>query len=143
MMKIGMLRVLFLCGWSLWGWATGDGNQIVGQWYSEDRNQKYEVFQSGATYSARLIWMAEPNHPDGSPKLDENNPDPAKRRQPLVGMTVFWGLTYRNGSWVNGKTYSPRQGRTADCSVRLRSNNELELTGSVGFVKRSRIWKRA
>ncbi|MGA0557505.1 DUF2147 domain-containing protein [Larkinella sp. VNQ87] len=143
MMKIVMLTTLLFFGWNRWPWPTNDGDRIVGQWYSEDRNQKYEISRNGTTYSAKLVWMAEPNHPDGSPKRDENNPDPAKRQQPLLGMTVFWGLTYRNGSWIDGKTYSPKQGRTVDCSLRLRSNNELELTGSIGIVKRSRTWKRA
>ena len=41
---------------------------------------KVKIYDNGkGRYDARIVWLAQPNNPDGSPRLDEKNPDPDAR----------------------------------------------------------------
>lgn len=127
----------------LFAFAQSGGDQILGNWASENGNTKFEIYKSGETYAAKIVEMKEPNKADGTPKIDVNNPKVEKRKQALIGLVIVKNLTYKNGKWTGGTIYSPEKGVTVNCEMTLLSNGDLQITASKSWVSKQRIWKRA
>jgi uncharacterized protein (DUF2147 family) len=122
--------------------AQTSGSLIVGIWGNEENSNHIEFYQTGSTYSAKLIWLSKPNDDKGNPKVDKNNADPKLRTRKLVGIPLIWGLSYLNNQWVNGTVYTPVKGITAACSIVLLDANTLKLKASKGIFSTTKIWKR-
>ena len=67
-----------------------------------------------------------------------------KKDQPLMEMTVVWGLKVYKDYWSYGKIMDPENGKVYKCSVWLEDNNTLKVRGYVGFsaLGRSQKWYR-
>lgn len=55
---------------------------IVGKWLSADGDGKVEIYKKGDKYYGKLVWLKEPNEDNGTPKVDDENPDASKRSTP-------------------------------------------------------------
>ena len=76
------------------------------------------------------------------PATDVNNPDPALRSRPLLGLVTLSGFVRRNGKWA-GSAYDPKTGRSYRSTLQLEPGGSLKLTGCVLFVCKSRRWTRS
>lgn len=117
------------------------GDKICGIWINEKRTMKIEFSGSGI-YSAKIVWLAESKDKNGQPLLDVKNPNPALRKNLLVGTVIIYGLQFENGLYKNGKIYAPRRGMIVNGSVRFLSDNKLEITGKKGLMSNSQTWTR-
>lgn len=102
-------------------------DQIVGIWKSDD--YKIEIFKSGNTYSAKLLWSKEMFEADGkTPKKDIKNPDKKLRSRSIQGITHITGLKYNSedNEFVDGELYSAQNGMTLSFKAELKSLNSLE-----------------
>ena len=61
------------------------------------------------------------NDPEaGKPVHDRENPDPAKRDQPIVGLTILKDFAYGgNNKWKKGTIYEPDNGKSYKCQITL------------------------
>ena len=79
---------------------------------------------------------------NGKPKVDENNPDEAKRNTPLIGLVLLRGLE-KDGDkeYDGGKIYDPKNGKTYSCKITYKGNT-LDLRGFVGvsLLGRTSTW---
>lgn len=71
-----------------------------------------------------------------------------RKNQPIIGMTVLWGLTQREegGSWSGGKILDPRTGEIYSCKVKLSEDGKkLSVRGYLGIsmLGRTQTWVRA
>ncbi len=131
--------------------ATGD--DIAGVWYNQVKDAKIEIFKCGEAYCGKIIWLKEPNYPQGStdgtpgtPKLDHNNPDAALKKVPMMGLQIAHGFQYSGGNhWKNGKIYDPNNGKTYSSKMTLVSPTQLDLRGFVGvsLLGRTDNWSKA
>ena len=111
-----------------------------GLWLAQD-GAKVRVGSCGGTLCATI---AEPKSrvdpATGQPWTDKNNPDPALRRRPLVGLPVLWSLQPSGpGKWSgtlynveNGNTYEghlldvgPRTIRIEGCAIGICGGQDL------------------
>lgn len=102
-------------------------DQIIGKWQSED--YKIEIFKSGTTYSAKLLWSKEMFETDGkTPKKDSKNPDIKLKNRSIQGITHITGLKYDvdENEFVNGELYSAQNGMILSFKAELKSLNNLE-----------------
>ena len=128
-------------------------DDIVGVWYNQPKDAKIEIFKCGEKYCGKIVWLKEPNYPPGSkdgkpgtPKLDHNNPDPALRKVPTMGLQIVQDFRFAGGDlWKNGKVYDPDNGKTYSAKITLVSPNQLNLRGFVGvsMFGRTETWIRA
>lgn len=116
-------------------------DKIVGVWLNEDKTTKIEIFKTGNTYSGKIVWLAQPDDANGKPRLDKNNPDPDKKNQKILGLTIISELKYSNNKWTGGTFYGPKRGQYANCSVKLKSG-QLLITVSKGFLSETKIWTK-
>ncbi len=119
---------------------------VVGEWYTTDQRGKVEIYPCDDAYCGKIVWLKEPNNPDGSPKLDKENPDESLQNRPIEGINILSGLKYdSDGEYEDGEIYDPESGKTYSCLMRLENGGaELEVRGYVGFslIGRSEQWTR-
>src|SRR5512143_185985 len=120
--------------------ATGS-NDILGVWNNEERDAKIKIYKCGDKYCGKVIWLKEPNYPEGSkdgipgtPRLDHNNPDPSLRKTPIIGLNIVHDFSSAGGhTWFGGTVYDPKNGNTYRGKMTLVSPNQLNLRGFVGI----------
>lgn len=118
-------------------------DQITGTWQCDD--YKIEVFKSGATYSARLLWAKDMFEADGkTPKKDNKNPDPKLRGRSRQGIVHITSLVFVDGEYVDGQLYSAQDGNTYSLKGTLKDVNNLETRGYKGVPMMGKTfkWKR-
>jgi uncharacterized protein (DUF2147 family) len=133
------------------GWAAG-ADDILGIWNNQEKDARIELFTCGGGTCGKIVWLKEPNYPAGSPdgvpgtpKLDHNNPDPALRKTPRLGLTIVRDFVYAGGSsWTRGKVYDPKNGKTYSGKLTLVAPGELHLRGFIGIslLGRTSTWTR-
>lgn len=118
----------------------------LGVWTDEQGETQVELFRCGEQLCGRIVQLAHPTDVEGKPRLDVHNPDPKRRSQPHLGLTIIQDLHYNadDNRWDGGQIYDPDNGRTYSCYVRALNPNQLEVKGYIGFalVGRSQTWKR-
>jgi uncharacterized protein (DUF2147 family) len=123
------------------GNSLKEADSIVGVWLTENDESKVQVYKENSQYFGKIIWLKEPNDKNGNSKRDINNPNPAKRNSPAIGIFILRNMEYKDGKW-KGTIYGPKRGKEADCILRLIDKNTLEGTVKYGFMSGSRKWKR-
>ena len=87
----------------------------------------------------------------GFPRPDEKEPprcdkcDGARRNQPVLGMTILWGLTKQGDEYQNGEILDPESGKIYRAKMKLTDGgNKLEVRGFIGIslLGRSQVWLR-
>ncbi len=115
--------------------------EIVGLWDTGESH--VEIYSCGELLCGRIAELDEPLDEDGNEKLDENNPDPALRARPIIGMDLIAGFS-RAGKrkWEDGTIYDPRDGKTYKCKMTLQRDGTLKVRGYVGIplLGKTVIW---
>ena len=87
----------------------------------------------------------------GFPKPGENEPpkcdkcDGPRRNQPVIGMTILWGLTRQGNEYQGGEILDPENGKIYRAKMKLiDGGKKLEVRGFIGvsLFGRSQIWLR-
>lgn len=147
-----MKKVLFFASLLLFiSPVWGDGDSILGQWNTAEGRSRVEIYKCVDQYCGRIIWLKKPLYPEddaegmaGKPKVDRENPDPALRNQPLLGMDILKGFHYDGHKWRDGTIYDPREGKTYSCKITLGDKGQLKVRGFIGFslFGRTTEWTR-
>lgn len=87
----------------------------------------------------------------GFPRPDEKEPprcdkcDGARRNQPVLGMTILWGLTKQGDEYQGGEILDPESGKIYRARMKLiEGGKKLDVRGFIGIslLGRSQIWLR-
>ncbi len=134
--------------------ASGQNNPdaIVGQWLNAKGTAHIDIYKSEGKYFGKIVWLKEAVYPAddkkgmaGQPKVDRENPDPAKRKAPIVDLVILRDFTFGGGKqWENGKIYDPENGKDYKCKMTLTSPDALDVRGFIGFslLGRTEHWTR-
>jgi uncharacterized protein (DUF2147 family) len=122
--------------------AQNPGDALLGVWLNNEGSAKIEFYKSGNSYSGKIVWLAQPNGPDGKPFIDKKNPDPAKRQQKVLGLTLITGLKFSNGKYSDGTIYAPKHGQYTNCSIKLSGSRELRITATKGMLSETKTWTK-
>jgi uncharacterized protein (DUF2147 family) len=87
----------------------------LGVWADEEGKSNIEIAPCGQFLCGRIVWLAEPADDNGQLKRDINNPDPAMRKQPIMGLTILKGLQPHDGNTqLKGLVYNAENGKVYD-----------------------------
>lgn len=114
--------------------ATSPG-EIVGVWEAENGNLKFEMFDAGGSYAARMIYGVRLLDADGRTfRKDTLNPDPTLRGRSLEGIVFLSNLRWdaENRRWEGGSLYDASSGQTISGRATL-VNGKLELQAYMGM----------
>jgi uncharacterized protein (DUF2147 family) len=132
--------------------AADDADRILGLWYTDKDEAQVRIERASDGYQGTIVWLAEPVFPAddgqgmaGKPKVDRENPDPALRTRPVVGLRIMQGFRFAGeGEWRDGSIYDPNNGKTYRCRMRLTDDGRLHVRGYIGIslLGRTTAWRR-
>jgi uncharacterized protein (DUF2147 family) len=83
----------------------------VGTWKMENGKVTVEVAYCGeAKICAKIIALAKPLNKQGKPKVDKENPNPALRSRPLIGLQLIDGMSPDGENRWKGQIYNADDG---------------------------------
>lgn len=124
--------------------GADDGDALVGTWLVEKKNAKVKIYKCKDKYCGQIVWLQEPNYPDGTPKIDKQNPDEKMKTREIMGMTMLWNFAYEgDGEFADGRIYNAEEGKTYKCKMTLKGDS-LEVRGYVGIpaLGKTQVWTR-
>lgn len=125
-------------------------DSIKGTWMPSDKRSKIEIYKgtigaSKGKFYGKVTWLIEPTR-DGKARVDENNPDKAKRTKPLMGLLILKNFTWDSDDkeYKGGTIYDPKNGKTYSCYMKFDGNDKLDVRGYIGIslIGRTDTWTR-
>lgn len=131
----------------LLAWASGttwagdaQASQLLGNWLTEPRTGIIQISQlADGSYQGRIVGGSTPH------RLDEKNPDAARRGALLLGQVIMRAMHYDGaGQWGGGSIYDPDSGHTYRCHLELLPGGQLKVRGYIGIslLGRTQVWTR-
>ena len=134
-----VLLIVFSCN----AWAQ-KADAILGSWANANGQDHILIYKRGDKFFGKLDWIKFPNDENGKAKTDKNNPDPALRSHPDLGLELLKDFTFDGDNVYSGGTvYDPKNGKTYNCKMTLEGN-KLTIRGFIGIslFGRSVTWTR-
>lgn len=126
--------------------SAASAADITGTWLTEDGRARIRTEgcrSDAALLCGYVVWSNNPVDPKGQPRVDETNPDPGKRKRPVVGHQLLLGLRPVGSGRYEGPIYNADNGKSYDVTVWSERSGELSLKGCMLSVFcGSQIWKR-
>ena len=114
-------------------------------WFDGEKNAKIHIYKArDGKFYGKIAWLRVPDR-NGKPKVDERNPDPKKRTQPIMGLVILRGFEKdEDGQYEDGTIYDPKSGKTYSAKMTLKGN-KLDVRGYVGIsmIGRTTTWELA
>ena len=121
-------------------------DDVLGTWINPSGEGKIKVIKVGDAYFGNLVWLKNPLTKMGQPKLDDQNPDPAKRSRKKLGLLLLTNFKFDPNSkeWTDGQIYDPKNGKTYSCKMTMQGKDVLDIRGFMGIslIGRTETWKR-
>lgn len=141
-MRVVLASMFTVGGYSF---ASAQCDPIEGYWFNEEKSAKVQIYKGRDNrFYGKVAWLKVPTR-DGKPKMDQRNPDPNKRNNPIVGLTILKGFE-KDGSneYDDGTIYDPKNGKTYSCKMTL-DGSTLDVRGFIGvsMIGRSTKWYRS
>jgi uncharacterized protein (DUF2147 family) len=120
--------------------AAAAATPMDGFWLTDDHKGVVHIGACGAHVCGWIVRVLDrgPN----VPTRDVNNPNPALRGRPILGMPVMTGFTLEGGELTGGHAYDPKSGRSYRTTISLNPNRTLNVTGCVLFICQTMVWTR-
>ena len=124
--------------------AAAFAQEVVGKWKLEDGTAIVEVYQQGDVFNGKIVWLQKPTEADGTPAVDDLNPDPKLRTRQVLGLNMLNNLKKTGNEYTGGSIYDPGNGKTYNCSMKVEGDI-LKVRGSLdkrGLIGRTMDWFR-
>lgn len=128
--------------------AYGADHSPVGLWKTiDDHTGKprgvVRITESNGEYQGRVEKVFPKPGEVPNPKCEKCAG--ARQNEPVIGMTILWGLTKQGDAYQGGEILDPENGKTYRARVRLEDGGKkLDVRGYIGFslLGRSQTWIR-
>jgi len=135
------LRPAFLLLTLLAGPAQAIGQPVKGDpkgdWLVADGTAIIRIVPCGANLCGNVVWTKDTGG------TDENNPDPALRNRPIMGLPILLGMKPGNDGRWDGDVYNAENGKTYTSHIWLKAPDLLRIEGCVlGFLCAGQDWTR-
>ena len=125
--------------------AQAQQPQATGIWLDNEGRAGVEITRCDKSMCGKIVWLKEPNDPQGKPWTDNNNADEGKRKTPVCGMQILGDLKREtNGDWAGGWVYDPEVGKRFSIEFSVKDADTLSVFAFDGDRARSQTfdWKR-
>ena len=102
------------------------------------------ISEHGGTYSGTVEQILI-TLPDDDPQHRCVHCTGERKDQPIVGMTILWGMQRDGDSYTGGELLDPHNGKTYSAKMTLLDGGKkLDVRGFIGFslIGRSQVWVR-
>ena len=110
----------------------------IGDWLVKDGYANIRIDDCAGKLWGIVVWEKEPGG------IDKDNPDPAKKSRPTLGMPILMGLTPTKPNRWEGEIYNSQNGKMYSASISLADENTLDLEGCLftNFMCMTQQWTR-
>lgn len=143
------LALLAVAVFTIAGAAAQDADKILGVYKAVEEGKESKVEftrQADGSYRGQIIWLKQPDNPDGTPKLDVKNPDASKRSVRADRVVVVDGVKLKYDAkknvWNGGRVYDPTKGKDYKVEVSFEDARTLRVKGSLLGFSRSVYWTK-
>ncbi len=131
-----LFRLLFIAVFASFGCTRAlaqAADPIVHTWYNSEGTAKIQVYKAeDGKFYGKIVWLKVPQL-DGKPKVDVNNPNKARKNDPIIGLLILKGFTkHGEHTYEDGTIYDPKNGKTYSCTIN-HTGNMLDVRGYVGI----------
>jgi uncharacterized protein (DUF2147 family) len=95
----------------------------IGDWLVKDGYAHIRIDICAGKLWGIVAWEKEPGG------LDTENPDPAKKNRPTLGIPILMGLAPTKPNRWEGEIYNSQNGKMYSANVSMADENALELEG--------------
>jgi uncharacterized protein (DUF2147 family) len=122
--------------------AQGAG-EATGVWITQAGDARVRVSKCGSGICGVIVGLKDPIDPaTGKPQVDDKNPNPALRKRPMIGLSLFSGMQpAASGKW-SGQIYNADDGSSYASNVSVAGPNTLKVEGCVGALCGGENWTR-
>ncbi len=108
----------------------------TGEWLVAKRVARIKIVNCNERLWGVVSW-------ETTPGVDSNNPDPAKRTRPTLGMPILLGMEKVKSNEWKGEIYNSEDGKTYSSSITLLNPDLLKVQGCVlGILCGGENWTR-
>lgn len=125
------------------------GDELIGNWWNQEKEAQIEIYKNGNTYSGKIVWLKEPTDlTTGKPKLDLKNPDTKLRSRPVIGTDLLFGFVFDKSEkeWTGGTIYDARDGKSYKSYLKRNTDGTLKVRGYIGAswmkLGKTNIWTK-
>lgn len=112
---------------------------VTGRWITEGGSAIVAIKPCGNQLCGTVERVLKA--PADAPKTDVNNPDPALRKRPLVGVPILSGFTDAGNEW-RGTIYDPKSGKSYRSILKVNGGS-LSVKGCIAVFCQTQRWTRA
>jgi uncharacterized protein (DUF2147 family) len=125
--------------------SPGLAAEPIGEWLVQNKKAQIKIDNCGGALWGVVSWEATPGG------RDSENPDPALRSRPTLGMPILINMKEAtNRTWSGnveqvwkGEVYNAENGKTYDSNIKLVNPNTLKIEGCVlGVLCGGQEWTR-
>ena len=135
--------VLLLCLISsvpvLAGQPLPEADHLVGVWLTESKDQ-VKIYKEAGKYFGKGV-----ETPENKGRLDDKNPDEELRNRRLADVVILKDFEYLGKNrWGKGTIYDPNNGKTYQCTITMKSDDQIKVRGFIGIslFGRTEAWPR-
>ncbi len=125
--------------------AAHAADPVEGLWLVQGGGAKVRIAPCAADKArmcGQVTWLKQTDKA-GNPLKDFNNPDPALRTRPIVGMLMIRDFKQAGpGRWTGGKIYDPGSGKSYASKMTVNPDGALKVEGCVAVICQAQTWKR-
>lgn len=139
MNKYLSIVILLICSLPAWAESPEGRWQTVNE-ESGEAQAIVEIWEENNELQGKIVELLNPEEPN--PLCAECKED--KKDQPIIGLTIIWGLSENGDGWEGGYILDPNNGVTYNSNLKINDRGELEVRGFVGFAMlgRTQVWYR-
>jgi uncharacterized protein (DUF2147 family) len=132
-----MKRILLLAVFFALTPAPGSAAEPIGDWKVEDGSAHIRIAVCSGSLWGVIGW-------EKAPGKDTENPDPAKRSRPTLGMPILINMKPDGAGKWSGQIYNAKNGKLYQANVSMVSDNALKVRGCVmgGLFCGGETWSR-
>jgi uncharacterized protein (DUF2147 family) len=132
----------------IWSAAFAGELSPVGLWKTIDDNTGkprgiVRIMEVNGEYQGKVEKIFPKTGEDPDPKCEKC--DGARHNQPVIGMTILWGLTKLDDEYQGGEILDPENGKVYRAKMKLDGDGgKLGVRGFIGFslLGRTQTWVR-
>jgi uncharacterized protein (DUF2147 family) len=101
------------------------------------------IVENNGEYQGKVEKIFPKPGEDPNPKCEKC--DGARHNQPVIGMTILWGLRKQGDEYQGGQILAPKNGKIYRSRIKLQDGGtKLDVRGFIGFslFGRSQTWIR-
>src|SRR5262245_3689540 len=129
--------------------AFADTSSPAGLWRTIDDKTGKErslirITETNGVFEGKIEQLLN-RQPDDDPENLCRKCEGARKDQPVIGMTILWGLKKEGDQFSGGEILDPKNGKVYRAKMKLVENGaKLEVRGFIGvsLFGRSQVWIR-